>query len=67
VTDESESARYELRVWRDGEHVSTEVFSTFDEMDARLQQMDRMHAPLSTEYRVRAYVGDAVLGEITNR
>jgi hypothetical protein len=65
VTDDE--GRYQLRIWRDGKHVSTETFSSFEEADERLQELDRLHTLLAGEYRVQAFVDDKFLGEITNQ
>jgi hypothetical protein len=67
MTNTAEHREYELRVWRNGEHVMTESFATFDEMDARMQSLLLSHDGEPEEYRMRAYHGDGLLGEITNR
>jgi hypothetical protein len=62
-----EEGRYQLRIWRDGTQVSTETFSSFEEADDRLQELDRLHIVQSAEYRVQAFKEGKFLGEVTNR
>jgi hypothetical protein len=67
VRQKGQPGEYQICVWRDGKHISTERFRTFDELDERLQGLDWLHSRQNAEYRMQVYVGDKLLGEVTNR